>query len=230
VLELKDVSKTWREFSLKKISFKVEEGEYFVILGHSGAGKTLLLETIAGIYKPESGKIFLKGRDITYLPPEKRRIGYIPQNFALFPHLTVYDNITYGLKILKRDQNEVRRKVEELSEILGIEGLLQRRPKTLSGGEQQRVAIARTLAIEPEVLLLDEPFSNLDVLIKERLIEEIKNWRDEIGFTALHVTHDLNEAVMLADKVCLIVNGEVIAIGDGFEITKNYKSLHIASF
>jgi len=230
VLELKDVSKTWREFSLKKISFKVEEGEYFVILGHSGAGKTLLLETIAGIYKPESGKIFLKGRDITYLPPEKRRIGYIPQNFALFPHLTVYDNIAYGLKILKRDQNEVRRKVEELSEILGIEGLLQRRPKTLSGGEQQRVAIARALAIEPEVLLLDEPFSNLDVLIKERLIEEIKNWRDEIGFTALHVTHDLNEAVMLADKVCLIVNGEVIAIGDGFEITKNYKSLHIASF
>ena len=230
MLELKDVSKTWREFSLKKISFKVEEGEYFVILGHSGAGKTLLLETIAGIYKPESGKIFLKGRDITYLPPEKRRIGYIPQNFALFPHLTVYDNIAYGLKILKRDQNEVRRKVEELSEILGIEGLLQRRPKTLSGGEQQRVAIARALAIEPEVLLLDEPFSNLDVLIKERLIEEIKNWRDEIGFTALHVTHDLNEAVMLADKVCLIVNGEVIAIGNGFEITKNYKSLHIASF
>ncbi|HDN73596.1 MAG TPA: ATP-binding cassette domain-containing protein, partial [Archaeoglobus sp.] len=156
--------------------------------------------------------------------------GYIPQNFALFPHLTVYDNIAYGLKILKRDQDEVRRKVEELSEILGIEGLLQRRPKTLSGGEQQRVAIARALAIEPEVLLLDEPFSNLDVLIKERLIEEIKNWRDEIGFTALHVTHDLNEAVMLADKVCLIVNGEVIAIGDGFEITKNYKSLHIASF
>ena len=230
MLELKDVSKTWREFSLKKISFKVEEGGYFVILGHSGAGKTLLLETIAGIYKPESGKIFLKGRDITYLPPEKRRIGYIPQNFALFPHLTVYDNIAYGLKILKRDQDEVRRKVEELSEILGIEGLLQRRPKTLSGGEQQRVAIARALAIEPEVLLLDEPFSNLDVLIKERLIEEIKNWRDEIGFTALHVTHDLNEAVMLADKVCLIVNGEVIAIGDGFEITKNYKSLHIASF
>ncbi len=211
MLRLEKVSKAWKNFSLKDISFEVRDMEYFVILGRSGAGKSLLLETIAGIHMPDKGRIFLHGKDVTYLPPEKRNIGYIPQNYALFPHLTVYDNIAYGLKVRGVNDDE---KILEISEILEIRHLLTRKPNKLSGGEQQRVAIARALAIEPEILLLDEPFSNLDYVLKEKLIEEVKKWREEIGFTAIHVTHDLDEAYRLADRICVMVDGEVVMIKD----------------
>ncbi len=213
MLKLKNISKSWKNFSLKNINLEVYENEYFVILGHSGAGKTLLLEIIAGIHKPDIGKIFLRDKDITHLPPERRNIGYIPQNYSLFPHLTVYDNIAYGLKArgIKDDED-----IFKLAELLGIRNILKRKPKTLSGGEQQRVAIARALAIKPEILLLDEPFSNLDYLLREKLIEEIKRWREEIGFTAIHVTHDLNEAFKLADRICVMVDGKIVAVKDNF--------------
>ena len=219
MLRLDRVCKNWREFRLRDISFEVKRGEYFVILGHSGAGKTLLLEIIAGIYKPDSGRVFLKGVDVTDYPPEKRNVGYIPQNYALFPHLTVYENIAYGLKLRGLEKEEIREKVEGLADVFGIKHLLHRKPKTLSGGEQQRVAIARALAIEPEILLLDEPFSNLDITLKEKLMGELVRWREEIGFTAVHVTHDIGE-IRLADRICVMAEGRIVMIKDNFSFDK----------
>lgn len=182
VLMVEGISKDYREFHLRDVTFSVEKGEHFIILGPSGAGKTVLLEVIAGIIEPDSGRIFLNGEDITDLPPEKRGLAYIPQNYALFPNMSVFDNIAFGLKVRKVPKAEIGRKVRELSEVLGISHLLKRKPKTLSGGEMQRVAIARALAVEPELLLLDEPFANLDVQTRGRLINEMKRWRKELGF------------------------------------------------
>ncbi len=220
MLRLERVCKSWKEFKLRDICFEVRKGEHFVILGHSGAGKTLLLEIIVGIYKPDSGRVFLKGSDVTDLPPEKRNVGYVPQNYALFPHLTVYENIAYGLKFRGLEKEEIKEKVEDLADIFGIKHLLHRKPRTLSGGEQQRVAIARALAIEPEILLLDEPFSNLDITLKEKLMSELMRWKEEIGFTAVHVTHDIGEAVKLADRICVMAEGRIVMIKDNFSSYK----------
>ncbi|MBE8539918.1 tungstate ABC transporter ATP-binding protein WtpC [Geoglobus acetivorans] len=230
MLEVKNLSKSWMEFELRDICLKVERQEYFVILGPSGAGKTLLLETIAGIFVPDQGRIFLSGEDITALPPEKRGIAYIPQNYALFPHLNVHDNIAFGLKLRKTSRNEMERKISEISEVLGISHLLKRNPKTLSGGEQQRVAIARALVLRPEILLLDEPFSNLDVETRNRLIAEMKEWKRELEFTALHVTHSFEEAISLGDKIGVMVDGRLEQVGDVKEVFSRPKNERIARF
>jgi molybdate/tungstate transport system ATP-binding protein len=230
MLRLENVSKDWREFKLRNISFEVKRGEYFILLGHSGAGKTLLLELIAGIHRPDSGRIYLEGEDITERPPEKRSIAYMPQNYALFPHLSVYDNIAYGLKLRKFKRDEIREIVNELSEVLGISHLLHRNPKTLSGGEQQRVALARALAIKPKLLLLDEPFSNLDMATRFRLIEEMKKWHKELGFTAIHVTHSFDEAMALGDRIGVMVNGKVEQVGRCEDVFSEPKSVEIAEF
>lgn len=230
MLRVEELSRRWKEFEIRDVSFEVERGEHLIILGPSGAGKTLLIETIAGIFKPERGRIWLDSEDITDLPPEKREISYIPQNYALFPHLTVYENIAYGMRLRRFSKEEIEREVEELSEILGIEGLLKRKPKTLSGGEQQRVAIARALAIKPKLLLLDEPFSNLDVQMTSKLIAEMKRWRMELGFTAVHVTHSFEEALSLGDRVGVMMNGELKQIGEIREVFSNPKSEEVARF
>ena len=150
------------EFDLRDISLEVREGEYFVLLGPTGTGKTVLVECIAGLHRPKSGRIFLNGRDITDLPPEERGIAYVPQDYALFPNLTAFENIAFGLRVRKFPEAMVRQKVQELAEWLGITYLLHRLPLTLSGGEKQRVALARALAVEPKVLLLDEPLAAVD--------------------------------------------------------------------
>ncbi|WP_457548489.1 ATP-binding cassette domain-containing protein [Archaeoglobus sp.] len=230
MLRLENVSKDWREFKLKNISFEVKKGEYFILLGHSGAGKTLLLELIAGIQKPDKGRIYLEGEDITEKPPEKRNIAYVPQNYALFPHLSVYDNISYGLKLRKFKKEEIREIVKELSEVLGISHLLHRNPKTLSGGEQQRVALARALAIKPKLLLLDEPFSNLDMATRFRIIEEMKKWHKELGYTAIHVTHSFDEAMALGNRVGIMVNGRVEQVGKCEEVFSEPRSVEVAEF
>lgn len=221
MLRLEKVCKDWKGFKLKDISFEVKKGEYFIVMGHSGAGKTLLLETIAGIYKPDRGRIYLNGEDITEIPPEKRGIAYIPQEYALFPHLSVYDNIAFGLKIRRFNKSEIEKTVKELAEILGIVHILKRKPKTLSGGEKQRVAIARALAIKPKLLLLDEPFSNLDYQIRSKLIEEMKKWRKELEFTAIHVTHNFEEAIALGDRVGIMTNGSIELIGKPKKVAKS---------
>ncbi len=230
MLRLEGVYKDWKDFRLENVSFEVKRGEYFVILGHSGAGKTLLLELIAGIHKPDRGKIYLNGKDITELPPEEREIAYIPQNYALFPHMSVYDNVAYGLKVRKVGREEIDDTVRELAEILGISHLLNRKPKTLSGGEKQRVAIARALAIKPKVLLLDEPLSSVDPCMRSKLIREMRRWHRNIGFTAIHVTHDFDEAFALGDRICVMINGKIERIGGCKEVFESPRSVRVAEF
>ncbi len=228
MLKLENVSKDWKEFRIRDVELEVERKEYFVLLGPSGAGKTLLLETIAGIHTPDSGRIYIDGIDVTELPPERRGVGYIPQNYALFPHMTVFENIAFGLKIRKLKNFDET--VRELAKILGIDHLLHRKPKTLSGGEQQRVAIARALAAQPKILLLDEPFSNLDVQIRSKLIEEMRRWRKEFGFTAIHVTHSFEEAFSLADRIGIMLDGRIVQIGKPNEVFLNPKGEDVARF
>jgi len=230
MLRAEGISKDWKEFRLREISFEVNEGEHFVILGPSGAGKTVLLEIIAGIIEPDSGRVYLNGWDVTDLPPEKRGLAYVPQNYALFPNMSVYDNIAFGLKVRKVPKVEIERKVREISKVLGIEHLLHRKPKTLSGGEQQRVALARALAVEPPLILLDEPFANLDVQTRSRLIGEMKRWREELGFTALHVTHSFEEAVSLGDRVGVMLNGRLVQVGSVKEVFSKPASEEVARF
>jgi molybdate/tungstate transport system ATP-binding protein len=230
MLRVENVSKDWKEFRIRDANFEVKKGEYFVILGPSGAGKTLLLEIIAGIFIPDSGRVFVEGVDVTFLPPEKRNLAYIPQNYALFPHMKVYDNIAYGLKLRKVPKNEIEKRVKEIAEILGISHLLHRKPKTLSGGEAQRVAIARALVLEPSLILLDEPFANLDVQTRARLIQEMKRWRKELSFTALHVTHSFEEAVSLGDRVGVMLNGRLIQTGEVREVFSKPKNEEVARF
>ncbi|MCD6372249.1 MAG: ATP-binding cassette domain-containing protein [Thermococcus sp.] len=230
MLRAEGISKDWKEFRLREISFEVNEGEHFVILGPSGAGKTVLLEIIAGIIEPDSGRVYLNGWDVTDLPPEKRGLAYVPQNYALFPNMSVYDNIAFGLKVRKVLKAEIERKVREISKVLGIEHLLHRKPKTLSGGEQQRVALARALAVEPPLILLDEPFANLDVQTRSRLIGEMKRWREELGFTALHVTHSFEEAVSLGDRVGVMLDGRLVQVGNVREVFSKPASEEVARF
>ncbi len=230
MLRAEGISKDWKEFHLRDITFEVKEGEHFIILGPSGAGKTVLLEIIAGIIEPDKGRVYLNGRDVTDLPPEKRGLAYVPQNYALFPNMSVFDNIAFGLKVRKVPKPEIERKVREISKVLGIEHLLHRKPRTLSGGEQQRVALARALAVEPPLILLDEPFANLDVQTRSRLIGEMKRWREELGFTALHVTHSFEEAVSLGDRVGVMLNGRLVQVGSVKEVFSKPASEEVARF
>ncbi|MBO8181776.1 MAG: ATP-binding cassette domain-containing protein [Archaeoglobus sp.] len=210
ILEVKKVSKKFGKFSLTEISLEIEK-EYFVLLGPTGAGKSVLLEIIAGILTPDKGEIILNGRDITHLPPEKRRIGLVPQDYALFPHLNVFKNIEYGLKARRiRDSS----RVYDLAEKLHIEHLLGRNPTSLSGGERQRVALARALAVEPELLLLDEPLSAVDLKTKEMLMEELRRVHFEFGIPIIHVTHSFIEAVLLAKKVAVIMGGRIMHVSE----------------
>ena len=230
LLVLKSLSKSWREFQIKDVNLEVRRGEYFVVMGPTGAGKTLLLQLIAGIHYPDSGKIILDDVDVTYLPPEKRSIGYVPQNYALFPHMFVKDNIGYGLRIRGYPKDKVEEETRELSTKLGINHLLERRVSTLSGGEQQRVALARALIIKPKILLLDEPLSALDPETREEIREYIKEIRKILKFTAIHVTHDFVEAVDLGDRMAIMFNGEILQVGEPIEIINNPRNELIASF
>ncbi len=230
MLELQSVYRSWKDFSLNDVSFKVYEGDYFIVLGPSGAGKTLLLEIIAGIFFPYRGRIIWKGKDITFLEPEKRGFAYVPQNYALFPHMTVYENIAYGLEIRKLSEDKISNVVKNIASVLNIEHLLERRPSTLSGGEAQRVAIARGLAIGSKFLLLDEPFANLDPSTTSRLILEMKVWKRELGLTVIHVTHSFEEALLLGDRVGVMLDGRMSQVGSVKEVFSNPRDENIASF
>ncbi|WP_297464600.1 tungstate ABC transporter ATP-binding protein WtpC [Thermococcus sp.] len=230
MLEVISISRDYGGFHLRDVTFGVEKGEHFVILGPSGAGKTVLLEVIAGIVEPDSGRVYLNGRDVTDLPPERRGLAYIPQNYALFPHMSVYDNIAFGLRLRKLPKTEIKRKVREVAGVLGIAHLLNRKPKTLSGGEAQRVAIARALVIEPPLILMDEPFANLDVQTRSKLLTEMKRWRRELGFTAIHVTHSFEEAVSLGDRVGVMLKGRLVQVGSVGEVFSRPANEEVARF
>ncbi|ACV24967.1 ABC transporter related [Methanocaldococcus fervens AG86] len=173
-LEIKNLSIDLGEFKLIDVNLEIEKGDYLTIIGPTGSGKSILLETIAGFYKPKNGKIFLEGEDITNLPPEKRNMSIVYQDYVLFPHKTVFENIAYGLKKKIKDKDKIKEEVNRISELLNISHLLHRKPGTLSGGEQQRTALARALVVKPKLLLMDEPFSALDVKTKENLRKLVK--------------------------------------------------------
>jgi molybdate transport system ATP-binding protein len=230
MLQITGLAKTFGSFSLKDVSLRIEEGEYFIILGPTGAGKTILLETIAGIYSPDGGTITLHDRDITHTDPKHRGIGMVYQDYMLFPHLNVEDNIGFGLRQLHIDAPTIRNKVRESAEMLGIGHLLERYPNTLSGGEQQRAAIARALVLRPRVLLLDEPLSALDVTTRERLRRELRTIHRVMKTTIVHITHHFEDIFALADRVAIMQNGSVVQVGTPEEIFQRPETEFVASF
>lgn len=230
MLNIKNLKLKLGEFQLSNICLDVKSNEYFILLGPSGAGKTVLLETIAGRYKPAGGEILFNASNLSHLVPEQRNIGFVYQQYELFPHMTVEQNIAFGLKIRKIDKNIIKSKLDELAELFNIGHLLKRSPQNLSGGEKQRVALARALIISPDILLLDEPLSALDPLNRETLRNELKKIHESFKATIIHVTHDLNEALYLADRIGIMYNGELLQVGSKKEIIQNPSCDYILRF
>lgn len=204
MLNLSQLSVQVGGFELTDVNLEIADGEYFVILGASGAGKTVLLETIAGRYRPKSGRIEMGGRDISLLPPEKRDIGFVYQNYELFPHMTVEQNIAFGLTCRKCPKPERRERARAMMELLSIGALKDSYPSTLSGGEKQRVALARSLIVSPKLLLLDEPLSALDYVTKQHVKGTVKQLHRKFSPTVIHVTHDIEEALYFADRIGIV--------------------------
>ncbi|OQX55872.1 MAG: ABC transporter [Candidatus Cloacimonas sp. 4484_209] len=230
MIEIENISKNLGEFFLRDISFDIKDGEYFMILGPTGAGKTILLETIAGIYRPDKGRILMAGKDITYVPPKDRNISMVYQDYMLFPHLNVEQNVAFGLRLKKTPKEIIKDKVEKSSKLLNIYHLLHRYPGTLSGGEKQRVAIARAMVIEPYALLLDEPLSALDMQTRDRLRQELKRIHSITKTTIVHVTHNFEEVFSLADRVAVMNEGRIIQVGRPEEIFRKPNSEFVANF
>lgn len=219
-MAVEDLSHSWGTFALQDINFSVPEGSYFVLLGPTGSGKTLLLEAIAGAYSPKKGRIIVAGKDVSKLPPEKRRISYSPQNYLLFDNMTVARNVEYGLLAKGSEEHERRSRSKHLLEMLGLSHLADRYPRNLSGGEKQRVSLARALAVEPEAVLLDEPLSAVDAETKNTILGYLRNVHRETGVTVIHVTHDRLEAAALADRIGVIKGGKISEVGSLADITQ----------
>jgi molybdopterin-binding protein len=218
------------EFILSDVSLSIEEGDYFIILGPTGAGKTVLLESIAGLYPIKSGEIWLRGKEVTALEPEKRNIGIVYQDHVLFPHLSVKDNIRFGLKMHKLGKQEIAERLSWIVELLNISHLLHRRPDTLSGGERQKVSLARALSTRPEILLVDEPLSALDPENRENVQQELRQLHQKLGITILHVTHDFEEAISLGNHIAVIGEGKLKQTGTPDEIFRRPNSEFVARF
>jgi len=230
VLRIESLSITLGEFSVRDVSLEIQSGEYFIVLGPTGAGKTVLLETIAGIHTPESGKIFLGSREITSTEPRSRNIGMVYQDYMLFPHLSVQDNIAFGLRQKKTSPGNQQALVEEMCSLLEISHLKKRFPGTLSGGEQQRVALARALVLRPEILLLDEPMSALDGRTRERMRMELSRIRKLTGTTIIQITHHFEDVFALADRIAIMQEGHIVQIGETSDVFLHPADTFVAEF
>ncbi len=230
MLELRGVFVKSGKFELKNINISIKKGKTHAILGPSGAGKTTLLESIAGFKKPFSGEILFEGKDISSLDVYKRDIGYLPQNTLLFPHLNVYENILYSLKVKKKDIRKEREYLDTLIKETKIDNILYRNILKLSGGEKQRVALVRALASKPKILLLDEPFSALNETLREDLWKLLKRLQKQFGFTVLIITHLLREAFALGDSVSVIIDGEILQNGDKEDVWERPKGVRVAEY
>jgi ABC-type Fe3+/spermidine/putrescine transport system ATPase subunit len=229
MLKLTGINRKLGEFELRDVNLHISEGEYFVLLGRSGAGKTQLLEMIAGLEHPDAGSIYLDNEDITRKKIQERKIGIVFQDWAVFPHMTVFGNIAYPLKVRKVKKKSVAEQVEKAVSAMNISHLLERNTEKLSGGEKQRVALARTLITSPRLLLLDEPLSALDTSLKDDMKQILRNL-NKAGQTIIHVTHDFSDAISLAKRVGVIHNGRIIQEGSVDDVFKNPSNRFVARY
>jgi len=230
MIQIEGLALRLESFWLKDISFEVQDGEYFVLLGPTGAGKTVLLESIAGLKPIHSGKVKINGHDVTSFNLEKRNVGFAYQDYVLYRHLSIRDNISFGLMWRRKKQREIEAAVDRVIELLGIEHLLDRRPASLSGGESQKIALARAVAIKPDLLLLDEPLSAVDPETKEDYGREIKEIHNRLRLTTIHVTHDFEEAITLGDRIAIVYDGSIIQTGTPDQIFRYPESEFVARF
>ncbi|HIP56630.1 MAG TPA: ABC transporter ATP-binding protein [Ignisphaera aggregans] len=230
-VKLDHVSKYFgRVRAVEDFNLLIRDGEFVTLLGPSGCGKSTTLLMIAGIYKPTKGRIYFDDQDVTDLPPKDRNVGMVFQSYALYPHMTVYENIAFPLRLKKMPKNEIDRKVREIAKFLKIDHLLDRKPAQLSGGQQQRVALARALVKEPDVLLLDEPLSNLDALLRVYMRAELKRLQKELKVTTVYVTHDQVEALSMSDRIVVMNEGRIQQVGTPDEIYSHPANTFVASF
>ena len=230
-LQLTGLTKTYGDFhAVAGVDLDIRQGELVVLLGPSGCGKTTTLRMIAGFIAPTAGEIRLGGNDITRQPPWRRNTGLVFQSYALFPHLSVADNVAFGLRMRKLPQPKIATKLTEVLRLVRLEGLANRLPRELSGGQQQRVALARALVIEPDILLLDEPLSNLDAKLRHEVRVEIRELQKELGLTTVMVTHDQEEALTMADRLVVMSNGQVQQVGSQRELYENPANTFVAGF
>jgi len=212
------------------VTLEIKRGEFFALLGPSGCGKTTMLRVAAGFETPDTGRVFLDGRDITDLPPNRRRVNTIFQSYALFPHLTVRENVAFGLRIAKKPKAEIDREVETMLHLVRLEDQAGKKPDLLSGGQRQRVAVARALINKPDVLLLDEPLAALDLKLRQRMLIELDLIHDQVGITFLYVTHDQGEAMSLSDRIAVMNAGRIEQIGPPAEIYEAPRTSFVAAF
>ncbi len=234
-LEIKNLTKTFitkvgKVTAVKDVNLTIEPGEFVCLLGPSGCGKTTTLRMIAGFEIPTEGEILIGEKDVAHLTPDKRDISMVFQNYALFPHMNVYDNIAYGLRIKKKSPEEIKQRVARILELMKMEEFAQRVPSQMSGGQQQRVSLARALIMNSGVLLFDEPLSNLDAKLRLHMRDEIRKLQQEVGITSVYVTHDQAEAMALSDKIVIMKDGEIAQVGSPFEIYQKPNSEFVAKF
>lgn len=231
LLELKNIKKKFDEVDvLEGISLSIERGEFITFLGASGCGKTTTLRIIAGLEVPDEGVVLLEGRDVTNLPPNQRDVNTVFQNYALFPHMNVEENIGYGLKLKKLPKEEIKKKVEEVLELVQLTGFGNRKPSELSGGQKQRVAIARAIVNNPKILLLDEPLGALDLQLRRTMQHELKRLQKKLGITFIYITHDQEEAINMSDRIVVMNKGIFEQIGTSDEVYNHPRTSYVATF